>query len=311
MCELSNTRHPQRLLQGQSIRESRFIGRTHLSFFIGKFSDINHGDLPYKLRLAILLLLSFSFDGQVQLQPILMHPAQPVFPHHSDDCHCQQRTLPSIRDLLEQGEFQPDDERLSHDRQSTANLTFPDALLRRRPCLPIQEFGTFKAQDIAESRSDVLISSKDGKTPKKKSLGKKPSNAHGSDGGPLVDVTESLVSCWQTETIKRPHKRDIEDEALQDFSAAPKRRKLERKANINERCRKQEGSKTAAIAHMEKERERRLHIGDLIKQIASLIQFQGPKVEILKRTVDCIQDAKSRSASLEKELRDLKRRYQS
>ncbi|KAL8674268.1 MAG: hypothetical protein Q9168_001335 [Polycauliona sp. 1 TL-2023] len=247
----------------------------------------------------------------------MYYSGQPVFHHDSGDWRRQQPTLPPIRDILGQKEYQPDDEYLSHNRQGATDVAFlpvpcsADAPLRRRPCFLTHEIGTVEARHNLESRSDDLISSDGHTMPREGSLGKKSTSAHRSDDSPLVSVTQSLARRWQTGTIERPRKRGTEAEALQDVGTAPKRRRLERKANPDERWRQQDGSKTAAIAHMEKERERRLHIGDLIKQIASLIQFSGPKVEILKRTVDCIQDAKSRSAHLETELEDLKRRYQS
>ncbi|CAO1600857.1 MAG: hypothetical protein LQ349_003702 [Xanthoria aureola] len=256
-----------------------------------------------------------------------MHQAQPICPCGSEDRPNQQRTLPSFRDLLARGDFLPEHKSLSQDRQSSANVTYgfspwdetsTDPLLSRRPCLLAQGRDRIQVHDELlnpESKGDALNSGDHQTQPRNESLGKTSSNAHGSNNGPLGSDTESLFRRWQAESIGSPtttlpRKRRREAEALDNFGTAPKRRMSERDRDSKKRFRKQENSKTAAIAHMEKERERRLQIGDLIKQIASYIKYSGPKVEILKRTVECIHEARSKEEILEAELEDLKSRYQ-
>ncbi|CAL8582599.1 hypothetical protein XPA_008253 [Xanthoria parietina] len=256
-----------------------------------------------------------------------MHQTQPICPCGSEDRHNQQRTLPSFRDLLARGDFVPEHKSLSQDRQSSANVTFrfspldetsADPLWRRRPCLLAYNRDKIQAHDEIlnpESRGDALNSGDHQTQPRNESLGKTSSNAHGSNNGPLGSDTESLFKRWQAENIGSPtadlpRKRRREAEALDNFGTAPKRRISERNQDSKEGGRKQENSKKAAIAHMEKERERRLQIGDLIKQIASYVKFSGPKVEILKRAVECIHEARSKEEILEAELEDLKSRYQ-
>ncbi|KAI4278110.1 MAG: hypothetical protein LQ337_001254 [Flavoplaca oasis] len=240
-----------------------------------------------------------------------MHLAQPIFSHDSDDWHRQQRTLPSLRDWENQGNFMPDPECLS--LTNTAKF-----LVGRRPCLLAHDT-TFGVQDellSPKSRGDLLDSNDDGTPSRKVSLSRSFGNAHVSDDGAFASGNPSLIRRRQTENIDTAMTSDPCQRFREDVKAMPHivpvstQRKFGRTPNSKDKCQKHGNSKSAAIAHMEKERERRLHIGDLIKQIASLIEFSGPKVEVLKKTVDCIHVARAKQQDLEAELEDLRERYQ-
>ncbi|KAL8853235.1 MAG: hypothetical protein Q9221_001969 [Calogaya cf. arnoldii] len=226
--------------------------------------------------------------------------AQFLFLHGSGDGHREQRTLPCFRDLVAQGHFLPEQEGLTYDQEGTVDVAFPP--------LP-WVVSNPELSSIGPGSSD------DHTSPRKESLGSTSTNAHGADDGSIARDTESRVRRWQAEsmdspTTDRPRKRRREAEASIDVGTAPEWKTAEGNTDAKESCRKHENSRTAAFLHKEKERERRLQIGELIKQIASLIRFSGPKVEILKRTVDCIHDAESKREDLEAELENLRSRCQ-
>ncbi|KAL8889235.1 MAG: hypothetical protein Q9215_003484 [Flavoplaca cf. flavocitrina] len=237
--------------------------------------------------------------------------AKPIFSHDSDDLRRQQRTLPSLRDWEKEGNFMPDPECLSF----TNTAKFP---LGRRPCLLAHDsaFGVRDELLSPDSRGDILDSNDDGTPSRKVSLRRSSGNARVSDDGAFASGNPSLIRRRQAENIDTTMTSDPCQRFREDVKALPHivpvstQRKFGRTPNSQDRCHKHGNSKSAAIAHMEKERERRLHIGDLMKQIASLIKFSGPKVEILKKAVDCIRFARAKQQDLKAELEDLRVRYQ-
>ncbi|KAL8868843.1 MAG: hypothetical protein Q9198_008045 [Flavoplaca austrocitrina] len=240
-----------------------------------------------------------------------MHLAKRIFSHDSDDWRRQQRTLPSLRDWEKEGNFMPDPECLSF----TNTAKFP---LGRRPC-HLAHDSAMGVRDLLlspDSRGDILDSNDDGTPSRKVSLRRSSGNARVSDDGAFASGNPSLIRRRQAENIDTtmtsdPCQRLIEDvKALPHIVPVSTQRKFGRTPNSKDRCQKHGNSKSAAIAHMEKERERRLHIGDLMKQIASLIKFSGPNVEILKKAVDCIRVARAKQQDLKAELDDLRVRYQ-
>ncbi|KAL8914429.1 MAG: hypothetical protein Q9171_000934 [Xanthocarpia ochracea] len=240
--------------------------------------------------------------------------------YDSEDRHRQQRTLPSFKDLEARGDFLPEHKCLSYDRHTTPNVAFPpfpwdvgsiDSPSRRQPRLLGHCPGTTQPQDELfnpESKGDTLVP--DHTLSRRGSLRKTLSNANGSDDGHLASATEPIIRRHPADELDPPTTDALrmyrgEAETVIGARTAPKRRVSGQTPSLKRSLKKLGQNKSAAIAHMEKERERRLHIGDLIKQLASYIKFDGPKVEILKRTVDYI----SRREDLEAELGDLQLRY--
>ncbi|KAL8766453.1 MAG: hypothetical protein Q9209_006747 [Squamulea sp. 1 TL-2023] len=258
-------------------------------------------------------------DAQVR-KHVMFSPA--VVPHVSRGRRCQPSTLPSFKELEARGDFLPEPDVLSHGRQGTPNAAISltpwderseNSSLRHLP-MPLA-FGLDKAQPqnekiVPEAKGNsAWLASESHIFQREASSRSTSSHADEPDDGRFASDIESKIQRHRAKdtdppTIVSPHKRPSEAEVL-----ASRPRQCEEGPSSNKRLKKQEKSKTVAVAHMEKERERRLHIGALIKQLASLIKFDGPKVEILRRTIDCINDAKSKREDLEAELEDLRYQY--
>ncbi|KAL8778601.1 MAG: hypothetical protein Q9213_007345 [Squamulea squamosa] len=252
-----------------------------------------------------------------------MRQIQTVVPHVSRGRRCQSFNLPSFKELEARGDFLPEPKVLSAGREHTLNtatsLTRWDersanSSLGRWP-MPLA-CGLDKAQPqdkrfVPESNGNhARFASESYIFQREESSRRTSSDADRPDDGRLASGIESIIRRhWAEETgpppTVSPHKRPGEPEIL-----AQKTRGCERGPSPNKRFKKQEKNRAVAVAHMEKERERRLHIGDLIQHLASQIKFDGPKVEILRRTVDCINVAKSRREDLEAKLEDLRYKYQ-
>ncbi|KAL8802582.1 MAG: hypothetical protein Q9182_003747 [Xanthomendoza sp. 2 TL-2023] len=253
-----------------------------------------------------------------------MSEAQDFPPRNSRDGYGQLRILPSIREILKEEHFLPPCTSSSNDRQSTLTIARSSrsrdggiiaSSMRHQPSVSVDHSAAAQQQHgppHLDSRETVRVTNKHQPLPKVESALKTPSHAHGPHDSKFAgDIgcrpgqhrrPNVRGSTMTSSSLKR--RRDID--GLDGCGARDKSEISGRSPSSKKRLQKQGKDEKAAVSHMMMERQRRLDIGDLIRQIASHIKVDGSRVEILESTVAWIKNTNCKIAKLDAELKDLR-----
>ncbi|KAL8727380.1 MAG: hypothetical protein Q9166_006052 [cf. Caloplaca sp. 2 TL-2023] len=270
-----------------------------------------------------MVLSSPIWATSLKNQQQFMNLTRPISSHDSNDSkrgHVQLQTLPSIREIAELGVFLPRCRDSSRDRQNTPNVAFPvwdwdggsaTPSLRGRWYVPGQQQDGLLVRDSIDG---VLTVYGNRALSSEESFRRASLDAHEPDDGGFPSDTEIVRNQHRAEDATHPTidstRKSRQDADIRVRNEAALKSRISKRTSSNKGLKKQDKDNAAAITHMMMERRRRLDIGDLIKQLASHVEADGPKVEILKSTVNWIIDAKCKKAELETELANVRSQCQ-